>query len=225
MSATIERPAGDAMVASPPDQGGLTPETLATLESIERRLLWLSTQIIHHANNVRPNPDKSKVGGHQASSASVVDHPHRALLLTSCAPGDRVSIKPHASPVFHAAQYLLGRLDRSYLTTLREFGGLQAYPSAHQGPGSGRFLDRLGRVGRGGAGLRRAGRQVRQDATSATSPPTASSPSSAMPSWTRGTSGKRSPRRRSRGWATSSGSSTSTGRVSTGSSPACARRG
>ena len=71
MSATIERPASDAMVASPPDQGGLTPETLATLESIERRLLWLSTQIIHHANNVRPNPDKSKVGGHQASSASV----------------------------------------------------------------------------------------------------------------------------------------------------------
>src|ERR671916_887049 len=71
MSATIERPASDAMVASPPDQGGLMPEILATLESIERRLLWLSTQIIHHANNVRPNPDKSKVGGHQASSASV----------------------------------------------------------------------------------------------------------------------------------------------------------
>ena len=81
MSATIERPASDAMVASPPDQGGLTPETLATLESIERRLLWLSTQIIHHANNVRPNPDKSKVGGHQASSASVATDPHRALLL------------------------------------------------------------------------------------------------------------------------------------------------
>ena len=73
MTATIERqrPDGDPGVAAPPGRGGLTPETLDTLESIERRLLWLSTQIIHHANNVRPNPDKSKVGGHQASSASV----------------------------------------------------------------------------------------------------------------------------------------------------------
>ncbi len=121
------------MVASPPDQGGLTPETLATLESIERRLLWLSTQIIHHANNVRPNPDKSKVGGHQASSASVATI-LTALYFSFLRPGDRVSIKPHASPVFHAAQYLLGRLDRSYLTTLREFGGLQAYPSRTKDP-------------------------------------------------------------------------------------------
>ena len=127
MSATIERPAGGATMASPPDQGGLSPETLATLESIERRLLWLSTQIVHHANNVRPNAEKSKVGGHQASSASVVTI-LTALYFSFLRAGDRVSIKPHASPVFHAAQYLLGRLDRSYLTTLREFGGLQAYP-------------------------------------------------------------------------------------------------
>jgi pyruvate dehydrogenase E1 component len=133
MSATIERPAGGATVTSPPDQGGLTPETLATLESIERRLLWLSTQIIHHANNVRPNPDKSKVGGHQASSASVATI-LTALYFSFLRPGDRVSIKPHASPVFHAAQYLLDRLDRSYLTTLRAFGGLQAYPSRTKDP-------------------------------------------------------------------------------------------
>jgi pyruvate dehydrogenase E1 component len=133
MSATIERPASSAAVASPPDQGGLTPETLATLESIERRLLWLSTQIIHHANNVRPNPDKSKVGGHQASSASVATI-LTALYFSFLRPGDRVSIKPHASPVFHAAQYLLDRLDRTYLTTLRAFGGLQAYPSRTKDP-------------------------------------------------------------------------------------------
>src|SRR4051795_8612447 len=133
MSATIERPAGGASVADPPRGGGLDPETLATLEAIERRLLWLSTQIIHHANNVRPNPDKSKVGGHQASSASVVTI-LTALYFSFLRPGDRVSIKPHASPVFHAAQYLLGRLDRSYLGTLREFGGLQAYPSRTKDP-------------------------------------------------------------------------------------------
>jgi pyruvate dehydrogenase E1 component len=133
MTATIERPAGGASVAIPPRGDGLDPETLATLEAIERRLLWLSTQIVHHANNVRPNPDKSKVGGHQASSASVVTI-LTALYFAFLRPGDRVSIKPHASPVFHAAQYLLGRLDRSYLGTLREFGGLQAYPSRTKDP-------------------------------------------------------------------------------------------
>jgi pyruvate dehydrogenase E1 component len=35
---------------------------IAVLKNIERRLLWLSTLMIHHANNVRPNPDKTKVG-------------------------------------------------------------------------------------------------------------------------------------------------------------------
>ncbi|MCA9880787.1 MAG: hypothetical protein KC442_23480, partial [Thermomicrobiales bacterium] len=132
MSATIERPPV-ADITNPPDNGGLDADTLTTLEAIERRLLWLSTQIIHHANNVRPNPEKSKVGGHQASSASVATI-ITALYFHFLRAGDRVSIKPHASPVFHAAQYLLGRLDRSYLTTLREFGGLQAYPSRTKDP-------------------------------------------------------------------------------------------
>ena len=118
---------------APPANGGLPPDDLATLEAIERRLLWLSTLIVHHANNVRPNPEKSKVGGHQASSASVVTI-LTALYFRYLRAGDRVSIKPHASPVFHAAQYLLGRLDRRYLPTLREFGGLQAYPSRTKDP-------------------------------------------------------------------------------------------
>ena len=118
--------------AAPP-AGTIAPDDLATLEAIERRLLWLSTLIVHHANNVRPNAEKSKVGGHQASSASVVTI-LTALYFHYLRAGDRVSIKPHASPVFHAAQYLLGRLDRRYLTTLREFGGLQAYPSRTKDP-------------------------------------------------------------------------------------------
>ena len=224
MSATIERPASGALVASPPDQGGLTPETLATLESIERRLLWLSTQIIHHANNVRPNPDKSKVGGHQASSASVATDPHRALLSIPAPRRPRLDQTARLARLPRRA--IPARPPRPLVpddaARVRRPAGLSV---AHQGPGSGRFLDRLGRARRGGAGLRRAGRQIRRARTSATSPPTASSRSSATPSWTRGMSGKRSPRRRSRGSATSSGSSTSTGRVSTGSFPACARRG
>ena len=130
MVQTIERsPASDI----PPVGGGLGPDDYATLEAIERRLLWLSTQVIHHANAVRPNPEKSKVGGHQASSASVATI-ITALYFQFLRAGDRVSIKPHASPIFHAAQYLLGRLDRAYLPTLREYGGLQAYPSRTKDP-------------------------------------------------------------------------------------------
>ncbi|HEV2107428.1 MAG TPA: 1-deoxy-D-xylulose-5-phosphate synthase N-terminal domain-containing protein, partial [Thermomicrobiales bacterium] len=112
---------------------GLTPDDLRTLQEIEQRVLWLSTQIVHHANNVRPNDEKSKVGGHQASSASVVSI-LTALYFHFLRSGDRVSIKPHASPAFHACQYLLGRLDGAYLPTLRAFGGLQAYPSRTKDP-------------------------------------------------------------------------------------------
>jgi len=104
------------------------PDDLAVLDAIQRRVLWLSTLIVHHANHVRPNPDDLKVGGHQASSASMVSI-LTALYFHYLDGGDRVSIKPHASPAYHAVQYLLGRLDRRYLTTLRELGGLQAYPS------------------------------------------------------------------------------------------------
>jgi pyruvate dehydrogenase E1 component len=103
------------------------------LTEIESRVLWLSTAIVHHANRVRPNPSGVKVGGHQASSASL------ATIMTSLwfrhlRPADRVSVKPHASPVLHAVNYLLGELDEKYLTTLREFGGLQSYPSRAKDP-------------------------------------------------------------------------------------------
>ena len=108
-------------------------QRLATLSAIERRILWLSTLMVHHANNVRPSLEKSKVGGHQASSASVISI-LTALYFHFLRAGDRVSIKPHASPAFHAAQYLLGRLDGSYLTALRSYGGLQAYPSRTKDP-------------------------------------------------------------------------------------------
>jgi pyruvate dehydrogenase E1 component len=106
---------------------------LATLASIERKVLWLSTLMIHHANNVRPNPDKSKIGGHQASSASSVSL-ITALYFHFLKATDRIAVKPHAAPALHAAMYLLGHLQREQLTTLREFGGLQSYPSRSKDP-------------------------------------------------------------------------------------------
>ena len=106
---------------------------LDTLAEIERRVLWLATSIIQHANKVRPNDSGIKVGGHQASSASMV------TIMTSLWFGqlraeDRVSVKPHASPVLHGINYLLGSLEERYLTTLRAFGGLQSYPSRSKDP-------------------------------------------------------------------------------------------
>src|SRR5438874_7449836 len=106
---------------------------LDVLRSVEQRVLWLSIAIVDHANRVRPNPSGLKVGGHQASSASMVSI-MTALWFDRLQPGDRVSVKPHASPVLHAINYLLGELDESYLTMLRSFGGLQSYPSRSKDP-------------------------------------------------------------------------------------------
>jgi pyruvate dehydrogenase E1 component len=103
------------------------------LEEIERRVLWLSTAIVHEANLVRPNLDGLKVGGHQTSSASMVSI-MTSLWFRHLRPQDRVSVKPHASPVLHAINYLLGELDERYLPTLRAFGGLQSYPSRSKDP-------------------------------------------------------------------------------------------
>ena len=103
------------------------------LERIQDRALWLSMNMVHHANNVRPSRDGTKVGGHQASSASVVTL-MTSLYFDFMRAGDRISVKPHAAPVYHAIQYLLGNLDRRYLETLRGFGGLQAYPSQTKDP-------------------------------------------------------------------------------------------
>ncbi len=106
---------------------------LDALQAVEDRVLWLSTAIVDHANRVRPNPGGLKVGGHQASSASIVSI-MTALWFGALRPEDRVSVKPHASPVLHAINHLLGDLDASFLTTLREKGGLQSYPSRSKDP-------------------------------------------------------------------------------------------
>jgi pyruvate dehydrogenase E1 component len=106
---------------------------IEVLDAVQRRVLWLATSIVHHANRVRDTPSGVKVGGHQASSASMVGI-MTALYFEHLRAPDRVSVKPHAAPVLHAIEYLLGQLDGSYLTTLRELGGLQSYPSRLKDP-------------------------------------------------------------------------------------------
>jgi pyruvate dehydrogenase E1 component len=106
---------------------------LDALDDVQRRVLWLAVRMVDAANHDREDAGGIKVGGHQASSASIVSI-MTALWFAHLGPDDRVAVKPHASPVFHAIQYLLGRLDRSYLTRLRDFGGLQAYPSRTKDP-------------------------------------------------------------------------------------------
>jgi pyruvate dehydrogenase E1 component len=107
---------------------------LALLDSIQKKVLWLSAWLVHHANNLRPNPDGIKVGGHQASSASVVSL-LTALYFKALRPGDLVAVKAHGSPALYAIEYLRGRLSVEDLKSLRAFGGLQAYPSRRKNPG------------------------------------------------------------------------------------------
>jgi pyruvate dehydrogenase E1 component len=106
---------------------------LDVLDTIQQRVLWLATRIVDAANHDRDTGDGVKVGGHQASSASLVTV-MTALYFAYLDAPDKVSVKPHASPAFHAIQYLLGNLDRRYLPMLRAFGGLQSYPSRTKDP-------------------------------------------------------------------------------------------
>ncbi|GAB4179345.1 MAG: transketolase [Thalassobaculales bacterium] len=105
-----------------------SPDRVAELSALERRALWLASWTIHNANHLRPSRDGLKVGGHQASSASV------ATLLTALyfdvlRPEDRVAVKPHASPMLHAIQYMMGRQSLEGLMRFRGLGGAQSYPS------------------------------------------------------------------------------------------------
>jgi pyruvate dehydrogenase E1 component len=101
---------------------------LEILTALARKALWLSSWTIHNANHIRPNTDGLKVGGHQASSASLATI-MSALYFSVLKPEDRVAVKPHASPVFHAIQYLLGHQTRDKLENFRGFKGAQSYPS------------------------------------------------------------------------------------------------
>src|SRR5262245_14801579 len=98
------------------------------LGELEKKVLWLASWTIHHANHVRENGDGLKVGGHQASSASLASI-MTALYFHVLRAQDRVAVKPHASPIYHAIQYLLGRQSREKLEAFRGYKGAQSYPS------------------------------------------------------------------------------------------------
>src|SRR4030081_33566 len=106
----------------------ISQDDLATLGELERKVLWLASWTIHHANQLRENTDGLKVGGHQASSASLATI-MTALYFRALRPQDRVAVKPHASPIYHAIQYLFGRQSRQKLEDFRGYKGAQSYPS------------------------------------------------------------------------------------------------
>ena len=101
---------------------------IEALKILDERLRWLSSWTIHHANHVRESADGLKVGGHQASCASMTAI-MSALYFHALGPNDRVAVKPHAGPVLHAIHYLLGTQSREALENFRGFGGAQSYPS------------------------------------------------------------------------------------------------
>ncbi len=123
-------------------------DALTLIKELERKVLWLSTWTIHNANALRPNPDGLKVGGHQASSASLATL-MSVLYFHILRPEDRVAVKPHASPIFHAIQYLFGHQTREKLEAFRALGGAQSYPSRTKDVDDVDFS--TGSVGLGGA--------------------------------------------------------------------------
>lgn len=106
----------------------ISADKLAALSALERKVLWLASWTIHNANHLRDNADGLKVGGHQASSASLATI-MTALYFDVLRPQDRVAVKPHASPIYHAIQYLLGKQTREKLEAFRGYKGAQSYPS------------------------------------------------------------------------------------------------
>ncbi len=103
-------------------------DLIGSLEALNARLLWLSAWMIHHANHTRPKRDGLKVGGHQASCASMTAI-MAALFFHALRPTDKVSVKPHAGPVLHAIHYLLGNQSLDLMQRYRGLGGVQSYPS------------------------------------------------------------------------------------------------
>ncbi|PPR15094.1 MAG: Pyruvate dehydrogenase E1 component [Alphaproteobacteria bacterium MarineAlpha9_Bin3] len=111
-----------------PNKKQISDKDLILLKELEKKVSWLSSWMIHNANNLRISEDGLKVGGHQASSASIVSI-MVALYFKILQSEDRVAVKPHAAPVFHSIQYLLGNQTQDKLKNFRGFGGAQSYPS------------------------------------------------------------------------------------------------
>jgi pyruvate dehydrogenase E1 component len=103
-------------------------EKIAAIEALDTRLRWLSSWTVHNANHIRKKRDGLKVGGHQASCASMTAI-MAALYFHALRPNDKVSVKPHAGPVLQAIHYMLGNQSLEQLQQFRALGGAQSYPS------------------------------------------------------------------------------------------------
>lgn len=112
----------------------LTVDELAVIQSARDFAAKGALSMIDEANNKPANKGrKPKVGGHQASSMSLLDV-LAALYLRNKRPQDRVAVKPHAAPVVYSLMHLFGVLPRADMSRLRERGGPQPYPTKTKNP-------------------------------------------------------------------------------------------
>ncbi|MEP2736574.1 MAG: transketolase [Erythrobacter sp.] len=103
-------------------------DNISNIELLDERLRWLSSWMVHNANNIRKKRDGLKVGGHQASCSSMTAI-MAALHFHALRPQDKVAVKPHAGPVLHAIHYLLDQQSQEKMERFRGLDGVQSYPS------------------------------------------------------------------------------------------------
>ena len=154
------------------------------LRAIEQRVLWLSAAIVDHANRVRPNPSGLKVGGHQASSASMVSI-MTALWFGQLQPG-RPGVGQAARVPGTARDQVparrAGRVLPDAAALVRRPAEL---PEPVQGSRPGGLLDRVGGYRGDRPDLGGAGPHGTSARSSAGPGPGGSTRWSATPSWTR----------------------------------------
>ena len=134
----------------PPIAGNRTHDYLAALE---QKVLWLACWMIHHANHVRASRDGLKVGGHQASCASVATADDGALFRRPAAgrPGRGQAAREPDVPRDPVPARAADPGQARAVPRLRRRAGLSV---ADQGHRRRRFLHGLGRARRGDDAVR-----------------------------------------------------------------------
>ncbi len=153
--------AGGAKLAGPGGTRGAAMTAISAqqadldvLAGIKQRVLWLATRIVDTANHDRDTGDGVKVGGHQASSASLVSV-MTALYFAYLDGPDKVSVKPHASP--GVPRHPVPARRAGPRATCRRCARSAACRPTRAAPRTrtARLLHRLGRPGRGRTAVRR----------------------------------------------------------------------